>query len=363
MRRRPTASRRRPAALLVAAVVTATAVASPVAAAPGDGGVAAGQARGDSDGSTLGAVAISVTLTGNGVGSGGPSGGGGGSATRTISKPPACYWDGPLYDGESFLGSYGPGTRGSLNNEVVPTDIVEQLSTEAGGWYVLVGQTAQGQDLSGASSGSFDYTAATRACKDTLRAGATGGPSSEWLWVPEGQAPPPPPPPVVTAEELLQIAQEAITVPEPDVETNPTARGYVSLPSWLWVTDGADAADGFVPVEITATAGASSATVRAEPDLFTARSATGSASCAAEAARTAWAPGAADAAGCTLTPQRSSAGQPGGFDVRTTTSYTVSWDGVTDGTPVAGGALTPITRTSALALDVAEVQSLVTRGR
>ncbi|GII34722.1 hypothetical protein [Planotetraspora mira] len=75
------------------------------------------------------------------------------------------------------------------------------------------------------------------------------------LWVPQGTTPPG----GITAEELLQIARAALTVPEPTIHLNPDAKSYVNLPTWVWL-DGI----GATTRSVTATLpGVMSATVTA----------------------------------------------------------------------------------------------------
>lgn len=350
------------AACLVACLV-AVLPAAPAAAAPG-GSPVTGQVGGGAEGGSLSAraVEVRVVLTGNGAPGGGSAAGGG--AVRTVSKPPACWWDGPEYDAAAFRDAKNDPrgrTVGSDSINLPPVELVEELAAEDGSWYLLLARTDQGYDLAGSTGDRFSYTDEAARCRQQLRAGATGGPDSEWVFVPAGEDPPAPPDPVVTADELRQIAEEAIEVPDPVVGRNPQARGFVRLASWLWVEDGPSPADGFVPVEITATAGASSATVRAAPNRFSARSTTGDVVCDAAAATTPWTPGAPEGGGCQLVPERSSAssGSADGWPVTATTSYGTSWEGVTDGGPPEGGDLGLLTRDDVFPLPVAEVQSLV----
>ncbi|MEV7803939.1 hypothetical protein AB0O28_13405 [Microbispora sp. NPDC088329] len=77
------------------------------------------------------------------------------------------------------------------------------------------------------------------------------------VWVPEGTTP------VggITAQQLMQIARAALTVPEPKIKLSPDVKSYVNLPTWVWL-DGAEAA----PRSVTATLpGVMSATVTATP--------------------------------------------------------------------------------------------------
>ncbi|GAA4578897.1 hypothetical protein GCM10023194_03010 [Planotetraspora phitsanulokensis] len=78
------------------------------------------------------------------------------------------------------------------------------------------------------------------------------------LWVPQGTTPPG----GITAQELLQIARAALTVPEPTINLNPDAKSYVNLPTWVWL-DGI----GATTRSVTATLpGVMSATVTATLD-------------------------------------------------------------------------------------------------
>jgi len=57
------------------------------------------------------------------------------------------------------------------------------------------------------------------------------------VWVPQGQTPQG----GITADELLQIARAALTVPEPQVQLSPDAKSYVNLPTWVWLNGNAPA--------------------------------------------------------------------------------------------------------------------------
>lgn len=335
-----------------------------VAAGPGGAGGQVGGAGGSSGGGTL--VAVAVTLTGNGAPAAGGAGGGSGG-TVSVSVPSPCYWSslGGAYDADSFADNYGDTESGNRAHGVgseaqyLPSiELIESRRGQDGTWYT-VASTGGADALEDNPGGGISWNDQTQSCIDGLRNGAPE--AAGWIFVPAGQAPPAPPPPDVPVDLLLQAARENLTIPTPAIGSNPTASGYVNFPSWLWVQDGPGPADGFVDVEITATAGANSATVRAEANRFTATSRTGSASCTAEQARTPWSPGAADAAACTLTPRRASVGLgPTGYPVYVTTGYATSWQGVVGGAVVDGGPLPPVVVDGEFGLPVAEVQALVT---
>jgi hypothetical protein len=167
---------------------------------------------------------------------------------------------------------------------------------------------------------------------------------------------------------LAQIARDAMGAPDPDVGRSPVGNSVVQVPTWFWVEGGeetADDADGFVPLEVTATAGTNTATVTAAPAEFTVTSGAFDepARCDAARARLEWARGLADSAGCTAAPTRSSASQAGlEFQVTAQTTYTVTWTGNEGGNPVPGGPLQGLSAQSTFGLAVAEVQAVVTGG-
>jgi enoyl reductase len=159
------------------------------------------------------------------------------------------------------------------------------------------------------------------------------------LWVPQGTTPPG----GITAEELLQIARAALTVPEPTINLNPDAKSYVNLPTWVWL-DGI----GATTRSVTATLpGVMSATVTATLNRTEVGSDPGGSR--AEIANACGTTGQRDQSGgftCGVKYLRSSA-DLGGSPYRLT--VTTVWD-------VAG------TSTGGIGLDFAPVQVTVERG-
>lgn len=315
------------------------------------------QVGGEVDGGVLTAVAVS--LSGNGLGGGDGSDGGGGGASVSISVPSPCWWEimefaTGQWAYENWALNYddlddpvGPGYDQTFVHPSL--EEIEAHRDEPGHWAF---GTLQNQ------GDSFD---AASACWDQL-VSANGGVHA--LWVPEGTTPPQPPPPPVPPEMLAEVAFEHLSLPAPDTVRSPVADSYVNLPTWFWVAPGGGPRDGFVRLEVTATAGENSATVVADPDRLTVRSSGGpTAGCTADQARTSYASGTPESAGCSLTHPRSSAQAPGlAYTVTATGAYVASWTGQEGGTPVAGGGLgTVVSPATSVDLPVAEVQTVVIR--
>jgi hypothetical protein len=307
-----------------------------------------------SDGSNVSVVVVDVSGNGLTYGPGGGSGGSGGRQTVTKSVPTPCFWTSGngVYTGQRFYDSYF--NNGRLQNSGVlglklPSD--EEIAAhkdEDGHWY-WVGQTDAG--------GLFTLEEQEKCDGELQTANGSG-----YVFVPAGQAPPPLPPAVIPAAVLAQIARDAMGAPDPEVGRSPGGNSVVGLDTWFWVEDTpGDAADGFVPLVVTATAGDNSATVTAAPNRFSVTFPGGAADCGAAEARLEWRRGLADEAGCTTAPQRSSARADGlSFEATARTSYTVTWQGVEDGNQVPGGPLPGLAAESNFDLAVAEVQSIVT---
>ncbi|WP_203888173.1 hypothetical protein [Planotetraspora kaengkrachanensis] len=170
------------------------------------------------------------------------------------------------------------------------------------------------------------------------------------LWVPPGTTPPG----GITAQELLQIARAALTVPEPTINLNPDAKSYVNLPTWVWL-DGI----GATTRSVTATLpGVMSATVTATLDRTEVGSVPGGSR--AEIANACGTTGQRDQSAaftCGVKYLRSSADLPRPYSLTVTTFWDVA------GTSTAGIGLTfaPVEVTVERGVAVGEVQSTVRR--
>lgn len=159
----------------------------------------------------------------------------------------------------------------------------------------------------------------------------------------------------VSVSTLLEVAQDAFTIPEPEVQQNPTAREYddatlVNLDTWFWSEDALES------YTITATAGPVSVTLTAENAGYTLTSPFGSTECTYEQFTTPWS-AAVDGdldAGCTLAFDQASEGA--GHEVQVTSQWDVTWTA----TGIAGtNTLDPITPSSTFNVPVIERGSTV----
>lgn len=176
------------------------------------------------------------------------------------------------------------------------------------------------------------------------------------------------PPVVIEPEELALAASEFLEIPEPAVDRNPKVSAgqpdatLVNLPTWFWVNDPesvggedgelsirASIPEANVWVEITATT----------PGL-TLTSPAGGTTCEPVRATTAWAPGASDADGCTVSFNRASVNHPDGYPVTATAQWSATWTGAGPSGTVESGELDPITAQSTVDVPVAEAQAVVT---
>jgi hypothetical protein len=172
------------------------------------------------------------------------------------------------------------------------------------------------------------------------------------------------PPAVVDPVALAQQALGYNRLPVPGVEMSPSTGTdqLVNLVSWLWI----DAAS-FRPVSATATAGGVTVTTTATPTGVAWDMGNGDAvPCAGPGTPYDTSlPPAAQSPSCSYTYRHSSAGAPGGaFTVTATVSFHVTWaaTGVAPGRPAAGD-LGTISRSSSVAVRVAEAEAVNTDGR
>ena len=180
--------------------------------------------------------------------------------------------------------------------------------------------------------------------------------AAEWyeqnppIYVEEGDPEPVPP---IPPETLMQVAYDAMELPEPDIGWNPSRSGdgatFVNLDTWLWLND------GLVELEVNAEAGDNVARVEAVLGSMN-YSAPNAAPVSCTGTGVEWTPGASST-DCSLVFERSSANQPGGVSrVLAESQWDIEW--FANGEPQ--GALDPQTTTATFDIPVAEVQTVVT---
>ncbi|SDU41718.1 hypothetical protein [Jiangella alkaliphila] len=172
----------------------------------------------------------------------------------------------------------------------------------------------------------------------------------EPLYVEPGEPVPVPP---IPPEVLVQVAYDAMTLPDPQIGWNPRREGdgatFVNLPTWMWLEDGP------VTLEVHAEAGANEARVEATMTSMN-FSASNAAPVSCDGHGVAWTSGATS--DCALTFTRSSAHLPGGItNVLAESEWAIEW--FANGVPE--GPLDPQTTSATFGLPIAEVQTIVTR--
>jgi hypothetical protein len=181
-------------------------------------------------------------------------------------------------------------------------------------------------------------------------------------WVPSAATPPAGVPlnPAVDPALVAQQAENSMRLPSPQIETNPTTRAVVNLPTWLWLDQGT-----WNPDSVTASVGTVTATATATPEQVQWTMGDGG-SVVCHGPGTPYQPSVpaeSQATNCSYTYGRSSAGEPSptgdpndaGFPVTATITWGVTW--TAQGEP-AGGVLNPLTTTSLTSLPVEQIQSV-----
>jgi hypothetical protein len=162
----------------------------------------------------------------------------------------------------------------------------------------------------------------------------------------------PPPPFYVPPLTLAYFAYDHMTLPDPQLGWNPQRTGdaatFVNFDTWVWLEDSPDT------LEVTATAGANSATVVATLDRMTV-SAPDARPAVCDGTGVPWSADAAD--GCVIVFGRSSANQP---DHRTPVTIEAHWTAEWFIGAASQGELDSQTITETTPVPVAEVQAVVT---
>jgi len=187
---------------------------------------------------------------------------------------------------------------------------------------------------------------------------ASGGNTTENLWISAGS--PPPSMPAVSPRSVALQAENSLRLPTPSLSFNPPDGAVVNLPTWLWV-------DGAIwhPHSVSATVGSVTATATANPVSVTWNMGDGG-STACQGPGSAYQtdlPSSGQVTGCSYTYGDTSAGQPsadgdpdqGVFTVSATVAWEVSW--TAQGT-AGGGALPGLFTSSQAQLRVGQVESV-----
>ena len=174
-----------------------------------------------------------------------------------------------------------------------------------------------------------------------------------------------PPVPAIDPAVVAQQAENSLRLTAPQIETNPSTRAIVNLPTWLWVGQGT-----WGPESVSASIATVTATATATPEqVVWTMGDGGTVTC--NGPGTAYQPSVpaeSQTTDCSYTYRRSSAGEPApngdpnsaGFPVSATVTWGVSWtaQGI-----AAGGTLAPLTTSSSISLPVEQIQSVSADGQ
>lgn len=329
------------AATASAAVLGASAV-SILTAVPAQADAVGGQTGAECEGSSC---TVSVSYTGTAA----PSPGAGVTYRPTV--PPTCWYSEPrtpaemeAYTDDSYSGPLYSGKEWVLllgDRELIEETADDEEMSDAR-WYML--SCRDGIRLSDPEAIAYAGNAIT----------ITGGPHAQISrLVRPGQSVPPP---LVDVETLRDAAFDAMTIPDPDLDRNPTmeqgAATLVNLDTFFW-------AEGYRDLwDITASVGPVSATVTARSDSWTLTSPAGGTTCSHAQLTRAWSPGTTPDDGCAFPFTRSSRAYGDGFPVDVTSTWATAWTGSPDG-PSTPQPLDPITTASQETVPVMESQAVV----
>ena len=320
--------------MVTALVVAALSAMSTVVGPPAYGkDLSAGSGQG-SDGSAQISVSVSYESASSG------SGGGGGVATSsqtvTATVQPICYHE-ARWTGKSLAEDINSDNNFMYYEDDSDPDTdyanwKDHATDEEGLWYIPTCSRKNGQSPE-------ELDAAAR----------TFFPTAHAVFVPAGGEPPAP---YIDGGTLAKAAWDAVTIPQPGVETNPklgdSGATLVGIDTWVWATE-----DTPAKVTATATAGPVTATVTAVSDGLRLSAPDSVPDC--HGFGTAWTEGAAEgSSNCTIEFTRSSAHLGGTTPLDISVGYSVSYT-ATDG---ATGDLGAVTTTSTTSLPVAEIQTI-----
>lgn len=298
---------------------------------------------GSDDGDDSGSVStdgqsVTVSVTGTLVQGGSPGSPGSSGSTTVRVEPPCSYFQGSSgkewYDFWYPNGGDKPITITNPDHEVShpPPEVKKHKNDTEGHWW-------HPSCSSGNFDGSFD---------DWVDHAEDYFDDHDSVFVEQGEVPPIPP---IPPELLLQAAEEALTVPDPEFDWNPKRTEdqgtLVNLPTWFWLDQDLPT-QGSVTASVDTMAGRNSVTV--EMGLVSVAFSGGEAgSITCPDGGVPWRPGASS--DCTLSFPRA-----GEHAVSADTRWEGSWS--FNGTP--RGAVDPVGASWGADLAVSEVQSLVT---
>ena len=333
---------------LIAALLTITMSSGPLAYATysGDSGADSQVDASSTQSAGGGEISVSITEQYTTASSGGYGGETVSSSTTSISVKPSCYYE----KGPSASDVTSDVLDLNYTNRVLTDDEAEKVYSgykrskedkQPGNWWRVKCNLDAFEDM-GAWQAAFN------------RMTPNGAP---YLWIPDSENGGKPPAPYISGRALATAAWKAVKIPQPTIETNPKVGSQgatlVGMDTWVWAT-------GNTPrsVTVTASAGATSATVTAASAGLQLSAPDGKPSC--QGFGIAWHSGMPEGSSpCTISFNRSSAHLGGTTPLTVSVAYSATYT-ATDG---SGGDLPAVTATNTINLPVAEVQTLTTNSK
>jgi hypothetical protein len=295
-------------------------------------------------------IGVHVTISGADAGRLGKGGG------TTMSVQPSCWWR-----------KYNPDIGG--NDATTPEgfqkfydESIPYLSGHAAAGRLSMPEYNEVKRVADAAKNGEHYTWYQLQCRDgvdPVKAGFTksGGTymgqqiGIGWAAFPDGQIPEPYVAPEDLATALWDYAQQGLT--NPGIGRNPViaANGgatLVNVPTWFWVNNPATSLADDGKIDLVATAGNTTVTLKASSSGVDFTSPAGATSCTVDQAKQAWSTGKADAGACSISFEKSSAGWP--------VTASISWSGRWDGNDGTGGDLPVVFHSTTVNVPVVEVQ-------
>jgi hypothetical protein len=295
-------------------------------------------------------VSVHVTVSGADAGKIGKGGG------TSMSVQPSCWWK--LYNPD--IG--GNDARTPEGFQKFYDESIPYLTGHAAAGRLSMPDYNEVKRVTEAAKGGAKYKWYTLECRpgvDPVKTGFTKS-GGDYMGLQigisfaaflDGQVPPPYVAPKDLAAALWDAAQQGLTNPAIDRNPKVAANGgatVVNVPTWFWVTNPATSLADDGKIDLVATAGNTTVTLKASSSGVDFTSPAGTNSCTVTQAKQAYGAGKSDAGACTISFEKSNAGWP----VTASTSWSGSWTG-NDG---SGAALPEVYHSTTVNIPVIEVQ-------